>query len=253
MSPNRVFHIVLASLLSLVFSVGTIVSAEQDEATAATVMAKVREKYQSIQCMKADFKQLSYNASLGKELVSTGVYYTDKSGKVKWDYTTPEPQHILLSGGKLLLYIPKEKQLFVSEAGEVEELKAVLDLLGGECEMQERFKMRLITGESQKEAERAYVVRVVPRKPLGNLLRLDLSVDKKTHVVVATDYFDVYGNRTRVFFSNVDTSPKLEKSTFVLDIPDDVVTMDGAGNPLPNYSPAEEGAQSTDREDKQEG
>lgn len=201
------------------------------EPSVATVVAKLQERYSLIERMKSQFKQESYNASMGKEQAASGAYYAEKPGKVRWDYEKPEPQHLLIANGRVEFYVPGDKQLVVSKAGEQEELKAVLDLLGGKQNVMDRFKARLLPRDDKK----SYCIRIVPKTPMGNLLRLDLSIDKKTYLVVETDYWDIYGNRTRVFFSHIETPKSFDSSLFKLNIPKGVSVMDTAGNPLPGY------------------
>ena len=207
-------------------------AAEAGEPSAATILAKVQARYGSIERMQASFRQVTFNATMAKEQTASGFYYAEKPGKVRWDYETPEAQHLVISGGKVLFYVPADKQLVYSDAGQVEELKALLDLLGGKGNIMERFKARLT--DDDKEAQKAgrYVVRIVPRQPMGNLLRIDLAIDKKTLLVQETAYWDIYGNRTRISFSGIKMPKSFDGSLFKLNVPRDVVVVDAAGNPV---------------------
>jgi len=205
---------------------------EAGEPSAATILAKVQARYGSIERMQALFKQVTFNATMAKEQTASGFYYAEKPGKVRWDYETPEAQHLVISGGKVLFYVPTDKQLVYSDAGQVEELKALLDLLGGKGNIMERFKARLIGDDQEAQKAGCRVVRIVPKKPMGNLLRIDLVIDKKTLLVKETAYWDIYGNRTRISFSGIKMPKSFDGSLFKLNVPQDVVVVDAAGNPV---------------------
>ncbi len=207
-------------------------AAEVGEPSVATILAKVQARYASIERMQASFRQVTFNATMAKEQTASGFYYAEKPGKVRWDYETPEAQHLVISGGRVLFYVPSDKQLVYSEAGEVEELKALLDLLGGKGNIMERFKARLIDDDNEAQKLNRYIIRIVPRQPMGSLMRVDLAIDKKTLLVQETAYWDIYGNRTRMFFSGITMPKSFDSSLFKLNVPRDVAVVDAAGNPV---------------------
>ena len=225
----------LAFVLSCsVWLVGLSAAAAQEgsPASVGTILAEVEAKYASIDRIQASFKQASFNAAMDKEQTASGVYYAEKPGKVRWDYDKPDEQHLVISGGKVLFYVPADKQLVYSDAGEVEELKAVLDLLGGKGSVLKRFKARLVDDDKEAQKAGCYVVRIVPRQPMGNVLRVDLAIDRKTLLAQETTYWDVYGNRTRVSFSDITNPKSFDSALFKLNVPRDVAVVDSAGNPV---------------------
>jgi len=209
-----------------------VLGAENEAASVATVLARVQARYAAIERMQASFNQVTFNATMGKEQSSSGLYYAEKPGKVRWDYEKPDVQHLVVSGGKVLFYVPSDKQLIFSDAREMEELKALLDLLGGQSNVMVRFKARLMADDKRDPKSDHYVVRIVSKRPMGNLLRLDLSINKKTLLVQESTYLDIYGNRTRISFSRIRMPERFKSSLFKLDIPQDVTVIDSAGSPV---------------------
>jgi len=212
--------------------VSDVLAAESGAASVATVLARAQARYAAIDRMQASFKQVTFNATMGKEEHSRGLYYAEKPGKVRWDYEKPVVQHLVVSGGRVLFYVPSDKQLVFSDASEMEELKALLDLLGGQRSVMGRFKARLLPDDKRKPKSDRYVVRIVPKKPMGNLLRLDLAINKKTFLVEETTYVDIYGNKTRISFSHIKMPKRFKSSLFALDVPQNVTVIDSAGNPV---------------------
>ena len=223
--------LVLACAVCLLCVCG-VLGAESDAASVATVLARAQARYAGIERIQASFKQVTFNATMGKEQSSSGFYYAEKPGKVRWDYEKPEVQHLVVSGGKVLFYVPSDKQLVFTDASEMEELKALLDLLGGQSSVTARFKARLLADDQRGPKTDHYVVRIVPKRPMRNLLRLDLSIDRKTLLVQESAYWDIYGNRTRISFSRIKTPERFRSSLFRLDVPQDVTVVDSAGSPV---------------------
>ncbi len=224
--------LVVSCCVALLLGGSAAMAEDGGEASVATVLAKVQARYASIERIQSSFKQETFNATMAKEQVASGVYYAEKPGKVRWDYVKPEAQHLVISGGRVLFYVPSDKQLVFSDAGQVEELKAVLDLLGGKGVVTERFKARLLDDNGETRKDDRYVIRIVPRKPMGSLLRVDLVIDRKTFLVRETAYWDIYGNRTRIFFLSITMPSSFKSSLFKLDVPRDVIVVDAAGNPV---------------------
>lgn len=230
-----VVSLIGSALLFWAWSPSNSVAAEKGEATVATLLSRVQARYAKIDRMSASFKQVTFNATLKREEVSSGIYYAEKPGKVRWDYKKPKPQHLLIVAGRVEFYVPADRQLIVSQAGQQEELKALLDFLGGRTSLLERFKVRLVDNAGQSPSPNRYRIRVVPRETFGNLLRLDLLVNKKTLLVEQTEYWDIYGNRTNVSFSDIRMPKSFEPSLFSLAVPKGVSVIDSAGNPVESY------------------
>ncbi len=231
---ERVIRVALVLACGMcLLGVCDVLGAEGGAASVATVLARVQARYASIERMQASFKQVTFNATMGKEQSSSGLYYAEKPGKVRWDYERPEVQHLVVSGGKVLFYVPSDKQLIFSDASEMEELKALLDLLGGQSSVMARFKARLLADDKREPKSDHYIVRIVPKRPMGNLLRLDLAINRETLLVQESTYLDIYGNKTRISFSRIKMPKRFKSALFALDVPQDVTVMDSAGNPIP--------------------
>ena len=70
------------------------------------VVAGLEATYSRINDLKAEFSQVSNNKSLGQDIRAEGTVYLKKGGKLRWDYKTPSPQHIVCDGVNFWVYTP---------------------------------------------------------------------------------------------------------------------------------------------------
>jgi outer membrane lipoprotein-sorting protein len=81
--------------------------------TPAEVAAGVRETYQALTDLSADFSQSTTVPGFASTLQSKGKLYLAK-GKMRWDYTEPSNQQIYVNERRIQYFIPAHKQVIVS-------------------------------------------------------------------------------------------------------------------------------------------
>ena len=79
-------------------------------ATAAAAPAELaqalQKKYDSIRDFSADFVHTYKGGVLRKQITEKGHLLIKKPGKMRWDYTAPEPKQFVSDGVKVYSYIP---------------------------------------------------------------------------------------------------------------------------------------------------
>src|SRR5262245_41937894 len=104
--------LIAASLAGLVAAV--IADVRAAEPTAAELAQALQKKYEGIKDFSTDFTHAYEGGVLRKQVVERGHLLVKKPGKMRWEYTTPEPKTFVSDGVKMYSYVPADKQVVVS-------------------------------------------------------------------------------------------------------------------------------------------
>src|ERR1700687_4598019 len=82
--------------------------------TAPELAAALQRKYDGIKDFSADFTHAYEGGVLHKKITERGHLLVKKRGKMRWDYSAPEPKQFVSDGSKMYSYIPQDKQVVVT-------------------------------------------------------------------------------------------------------------------------------------------
>lgn len=174
---------------------------------ASDVVSRLRQKYESITSVQADFDQEV--SSRGMPAVkSSGRVWFKKPGKMRWEYSGPEKDLIVSDGRTIWLFQPDLGQVIEKDASSTAASMAT-DFLSGMGRIEKAFAVSLSAGEGGD-----HVLTLTPKGEDPAMQRLVLSVDRKTFLVRKTVLTDHFGTKTTVAFRNMKLNPSLKDSLF---------------------------------------
>ncbi len=183
------------------------VAADESESGASCaheLAARVQKHYDSVRDFAADFEQTTRPVGFASALPGAaeparGRMVLAKPAKMRWTYSHPEPSLVVSDGTTLWLYSPvlKEAQRLPVTQGYLS--GAALQFLLGDGKLLEAFRV----SASGCGREPLVELDLEPREP-ASYERLGLTVREETGEVVATGILDLFGNRTRISFRNVE-------------------------------------------------
>jgi len=195
--------------------------------TTQEVVRKVQERYDKIWSLTAHFVQESTNKMLNQTRITEGKVYFEKSGLMRWEYTT-SPKNKWVSDGKTLWFYQPEENQVVVERVDLEKGRLFLAFLVGEGDLQRDFTVHRLDQEVD-ENKRGYQIELTPRQPHAIMDRLILTVDRKKGYVRQADVYDAYGNLTRTLFSRIRINRKLAADLFTFVIPPGTEVIENPG------------------------
>jgi outer membrane lipoprotein carrier protein len=90
------------------------------------LVGQVQKKYQQLRSLEFDFAQATRTGGRTRQGSGNAVFYRpggagpEGHGVIRWNYTGPTEQTIVNDGRELSVYTPRDRQLLVSPAGEME-------------------------------------------------------------------------------------------------------------------------------------
>jgi outer membrane lipoprotein-sorting protein len=226
-----------SALLVLMASViaATPASAQTDQALehVLDIMDKAGASFRTTE---ANFVWQQYTSLVKETDTQKGKIYFKRSGsdiQMAVDVTDP-PKYVLLSGGKLQLYMPRTTQVTVYDTekyrGEVEAF-LVLGFGGGGHSMLKSFEVKYLGTESEDGVEAAKLD-LTPKSPkLRNTFEhIILWIDLARGVSVRQQFFQPGGDYRLADYSDIRINQKVPDSVFKLKTNGKTVTQSASSS-----------------------
>jgi outer membrane lipoprotein carrier protein len=177
--------------------------------SAAELTRKVQAFYERTRDLEAAFTQTYVYGGLGRKLTSTGTLKVKKPGLMRWDYQSPSPKVVAVTGRRLVQYEPEEQQAWVDEQFDATALTAAVAFLLGKGDLARDFTPSLGEGGT-------LVLR--PKQPDPRVARITFTVGADGEVL-ATSVLDGAGNENRLAFSAIKRNGGLPDAAFEVKLP----------------------------------
>jgi len=207
------------SLLLLPFVLLAVAPADPD---AEGVLAALGKAGRELKTMKASFLDTKVLVLLDERQETRGTVFLQVPGRLRWEYTTPQPGVMMIKDGRFQRYVPQTKQVFRGQA------RGEADLLvgfgPGAADLGRKYEVTLLP-EEKVGAVPAYVLDLEPRTP-GLFSAIRLWVDKARFIPVQTRLTEPTGDHTTIRFEDVVINRPLPSGAFELKLPRDVVEVE---------------------------
>jgi len=186
---------------------------------AASATQKVQERYDGVRDLSARFVQQTQSIAFGGDSeadeVSGRVQFA-KPGRMRWEYEKPEPSLVVSDGKVLWIYDPSagEAQKLTVDQGYLS--GAAIQFLLGDGRILDSFEV------TARECSDTRVELELRPREASTYEWIDLSVDPGTGWILATTVHDLFGNRTRVSFSEPRANEGVAAERFRFEPPEGV-------------------------------
>lgn len=187
-------------------------AAAPQQASAAELVRRVQAAYERTRDLSARFTQTYTYAGLGRRAVSSGTVIVKRPGRMRWDYATPTPKTIAVTGQRLVQYEPEERQAYVDERFDATAMSAAVTFLLGSGDLAREFVPSL-------DAAGALVL--TPRVADPRVARITLTTTPEGEVT-STAVVDGAGNENRLVFEGIKRNAGLADAAFEVALPRDV-------------------------------
>jgi outer membrane lipoprotein carrier protein len=193
--------------------------------TASELASALQRKYDGIKDFAADFTHAYEGGVLRKKITERGHLLVKKPGKMRWDYTAPEPKQFVSDGLKMYSYIPQDKQVIVVTVPPEDEATTPTLFLAGKGNLTRDFTPTLVdTPAGGPTGSRA--LKLVPKTRQRDYDWLTLVLDPATLSIRGLVTVDGQGGTSSFSFTSMKENVGLSDKEFAFKIPRgvDVVT-----------------------------
>jgi outer membrane lipoprotein carrier protein len=176
---------------------------------ATATARKVQAFYEQTRDLSARFTQTYGYAGAGRKLTSTGTLMVKKPGLMRWDYLTPSPKVVAVTGKRMVQFEPEEQQAYVDEQFDATALTAAVAFLLGQGDLLKEFSAALGEGGT---------LVLTPRRADPRVARLVFTVGPEGEVQ-ATTVVDGGGNENRLVFTEMKRNAGIPDAAFEVKLP----------------------------------
>lgn len=213
---NMSMRYLLAGVLALA---ATLAFAEPSYAQDADkVFERLKDKYESIEALRAEFSQTMSSSYMDEEATSHGVLVA--SGD-KYRVET-EGQTLVTDGEVTWVYMPSQKQVLINDYSEDEQTFSVNEFL---FNYEENFELSDVQ-KTTLDGEQHYVLSLEPKKDDAFFTEATLSMRDRDDVVTRLQVVDVNGTTMIFRLTNIQINPQLDSGVFSFTPPKGAEVVD---------------------------
>jgi len=188
------------------------------ETTAPELAASLQRKYDGIRDFSADFTHTYEGGVLKKQITERGHLLVKKPGKMRWDYSAPEPKQFVSDGVKMYSYIPEDKQVIVAAVPADEEAPTPTLFLAGKGNVTRDFTPSLVDAPAGAPAG-SRALKLVPKAEQREYDWLVLVLDPATIAIRGLQTVDAQGGKSSFSFTNLKENVGIADKEFEFKIP----------------------------------
>ena len=164
-----------------------------------------------VESLQARFDQSVFDTSQGQTRRLEGIFYLQRPGKFRWDYTEPKGQIVLADGKTVWLVEEDLKQAYQKPQSDALRGTPAL-LLTEQLKLEDHFEIADLGPSQDLEW-----VELVPRDPESQFTRILLAF--KDNELRRMELADKFAQVTRFGFSDINRNPRLDPKLFVYTPP----------------------------------
>jgi outer membrane lipoprotein carrier protein len=188
-------------LIAALLSVNSLIAIAED-----APVKQLQSFLSSAKSITADFKQVLINEAGDPLQTSHGLFYLQRPGKFRWDYTKPFQQQIISTSGQVWFYDTDLEQVTVKKLDESVGSTPAL-LLSGDVPLEDNYNI-----EQQGSEGNMQWVKLVPKSQDSTFKYVLIGLEKG--VLSGMQLNDNFGQLTRIYFSNLKVNQPVEASLF---------------------------------------
>ena len=209
---TKTYHGAIAALTITLLTATVAVSAAAP--VSAEVLAGLQAWLDGTRDLECRFEQTLLSGAFGAGVREQGRLYVKRPGKMRWEYTRPDPKIAILSDGAAALYLPEDRQMI--RGGDAWSSSPLLVLLSGEGRIANVFEVAEVDAA---EADGPWRLRLVPREEGQGFVEVIVTVTSPAHAISEAEVLDEAGNRMHYRFRSMHRNRGVSEDRFVLETP----------------------------------
>lgn len=204
----------LAAMVALLL----VVQPRAAEQSPPDLAAALQKKIDGIRDFSTDFTHVYRGGVLKKQITERGRLLVKKPGKMRWDYTSPEPKQFVSDGVQMYSYVPDDKQVIVAAVPQDDEATTPALFLAGKGSLTRDFTASLVDPPAGMPSG-TRSLKLVPKARQRDYDWLALVVDPASLAIRGLQTVDAQGGTSSFSFANMKENVGLADKEFAFKIP----------------------------------
>ena len=219
----RSFGIVVLTWVTLTSGAGP----RAADLSADQLAAALQRKYDAMTGFSADFVHSYRGGVLRTQITERGHVLVKKPGKMRWEYTSPEPKLFVSDGTKMYSYLPRDKQVMVTSVPAGDAASSPVLFLAGRGNIVRDFKASIVP-PSAGAPPQTTALKLQPLMPQRDYDWLIVELEEGSLAIRGLVTTDAQGGESTFSFTQMKENIPLADKEFTFTIPRgvDVLTDD---------------------------
>lgn len=220
----------MASLMKFLASLALALVLLPGAAPAADLSPEVRRladavdhRYNTMQSLEAGFTETYSGAGISR--TESGTLWLKRPGKMRWDYTRPQPKLFLSDGKTAWFYVPGEPQARRAPVKKLDDLRSPLRYLLGRTKLEKEFSGLSLAPDVAPQVPGDVVLRGVPRGMEDRVSEVLLEIGPE-HQIRRLAMQQTDGSTTEFRFSDQKENVPIPDQRFRFQPPPGVETVE---------------------------
>lgn len=183
------------------------------------IINKVRDKYEELTSLKAEFTQTFFWELAGETQVVRGTLYVKGNNNYRIE---TDDQLIVTDGTTVWTFSKKDEQVIINLADKSADSPLPKDLL---FQYSKDYKARFIADE-EVDGHKTYAVALVPKEEEAFVKTMKIWVDKSDWVTRKIEQVDINDNINTYEIRNIEENIELAAALFKFEIPETAEVVD---------------------------
>lgn len=182
--------------------------------TANNLAAKLQASYDKTRDMRADFTQVSVVKAMNMTKKASGALIIKKPGMLRYTYTKPEKEEIIVKDGDLIMYVKSTNQVIEKKLSRALMDKTPTTFLAGMGKITDSFNVKIPAGSKGR-----CDLELVPKGDKMGVEKITISLDPKTFDIRKFTFVETSGNVNTITLSHIKINGGVKDGAFDFRIP----------------------------------
>jgi outer membrane lipoprotein carrier protein len=177
---------------------------------ASGLYGRLQSRLEEIKTLSGSFVQTTYLKDIGKTQHFEGRFYIKSPDMMKWTYTLNSTDEVYITGDRMIIYQPSEKQAFLSSVKSIGLSASPMRILLGRELSEQDFHIK----------EKADTILLTPKSDESMIKTIKLFISSRNGLIKRIELTDTNDNQTIIEIKNYRTNPEIQNSLFQFKPPE---------------------------------
>ena len=193
------------------------------------IIQKLEKAHQSIQDLQVHFSQETHFSGFETTILSKGSLYYKKPNLLRWEYTEPNRNQVIINGEKIWIYTPELEQVIIHPFSDVSYSQIPLRLLAEVGHLERDFTIEKPNLKSRKDTEQVednLRIDLIPKRTDGSIRKIELEIDNKNYLIARINIFETTGGTSEIVFDRRKINSGIKDRFFTFTVPPGIEVID---------------------------